>query len=86
MPSEAHVGTAAVGGPGRNPATLLSVRMNESLGELRSRGQPKAAVPNSFLLETSAECNCQAALGTATQGSSSGLGRHRGPRRQALGS
>ena len=45
MPSEAHVGTAALGCPGRNPATLLSVRMNESLGELRSRGQPKPAVP-----------------------------------------
>jgi hypothetical protein len=31
MPSEAHVGAAALGCPGRNPATLLSVRMNESL-------------------------------------------------------
>ena len=41
MPSEAHAGTAALGYPGRNRATLLSVRMNESLGELRSRGQPR---------------------------------------------
>jgi hypothetical protein len=39
MPSEAHVGTAALGCPGRNPATPWSVRMNESLGELRSRGK-----------------------------------------------
>ena len=44
MPSEANAGTAALGGPGRNPM-LLSVRMNESLGELRSCGQTKAAVP-----------------------------------------
>lgn len=45
MPSGANPGTAALGGPGRNPAMLLSVRMNESLGELRSCGQTKAAVP-----------------------------------------
>jgi len=51
MPSEAHVGTATLGGPGRKPATLLSVRMNESLGELRSRGQPRAAVPTWFSLQ-----------------------------------
>jgi hypothetical protein len=44
MPSEAHVGDA-LGCPGRNPATLPSVRMNESLGELGPHGQPKAAVP-----------------------------------------
>jgi hypothetical protein len=49
MPSEAQLGTAALGCPGRNPATLLSVRMNDSLGELRSRGQPKAAVPTVVL-------------------------------------
>jgi hypothetical protein len=50
MPSGAHVGTAALGCPARNPATLFSVRMNESLGELRSRGHPKAAVPTWFSL------------------------------------
>ena len=49
MPSEANAGTAALLCPGRNPAMLLSFGMNESLGELRSRRQRKAAVPTLIL-------------------------------------
>ncbi len=49
MPSEAHVGTAASAVRGETPQRC--VRRNESLGELRSRGQPRAAVPTWFLLQ-----------------------------------